>query len=161
MAQYFNLVVQCGRDKEEAEQMEEYFRSIVLQFSNGLTTCCDCCIQQDLQGFWWLNAIPLGASYGSTIKGDTYLLTDQKQYNELRNLLYQQLLVAPPFRCAAAGWEVQDSHIFWDGNPIDDDYSFAELDILCEELWNRLQHPSDFVFFKEGYVRKTNFPRLF
>lgn len=158
---YFNLIVQCGHKEDDAQKMAEHFRNSALRFESGLTTWCRCWIQQDFQGSWWMCATPLGASYASTIEGDTYRLTDQKQYLELRDLLYQYLRTAPAFRCSIAGWEVQDSHIFWDGNPIYDDYSFGDLDVLCAELWNDLQRPSGFSLFKEGYVVKTDFPRLF
>jgi hypothetical protein len=158
VARYFNLVVQCGRDKEEAEQMEEYFRNVVLQFESGLTTHCRCYTQEDSQGCWWICATPLRANYGSCIEGDSYLLTDQNQYNELRNLLSQNLLAAPTFRCATAYWEMQE---FYDDNPAFDNDDFTCLDILCEQLWNQLQRPAEFSFFKEGYVIKADLPRLF
>ncbi len=161
MAMYFNLVAQCGYEENNAEEMAEHFRDSVLRFRNGLTTRCRCWIQQDLKGYWWAIATPLGASYGSCIEGDTYLLTSDEQYEQLRDLLYRQLLSAPPFLCASANWEIQDDYIFHQGNPMDEDYSFAEFDILCGDLWNDLQRPIEYSFFKEGYVIKEDFSRLF
>ncbi len=159
MAQYFNLVVQCGRDEEEAEQMAEYFRNVVLKFDSGLTMPCLCWIEQDLQGFWWTGCTPLGASYGSCIEGDKYLLDNGKQHEELRNLLYQNLHDAPLFRCAIAAWETQDM-IFSDENPPYESFSFADFDVLCDELWSELQRPAEYSFFKEGYVIKAFLPQL-
>ena len=159
MARYFNLVMQGGRNEVEAEQMAECFRNIVLHFDSGLTMRCRCWIEQDLQGFWWTACTPLGASYGGCIDSDKHLLTDEKQHEELRNLLYRNLHDAPPFRCAIAGWETQDM-IFSGENPPYRSFTFADFDIVCDELWNELQRPIEYSFFKTGYVVKTTLPQL-
>jgi hypothetical protein len=103
MAWIFSLSAECGSDESNTHKFAEHFEGISLLLSNGCQCQCHTDIFQDIEENWWCRVSPNNLSeVGIDSPASAYLMT------ELGILLYQSLRLAPTFRYALVGVEVDE-----------------------------------------------------
>lgn len=103
MAWIFSLSVECGCNESNANKFAEYFEGISWFLSNNHQCQCRTDIFQDIEENWWCRVSPNNISeVGINSPESAYLMT------ELGILLYQSLRLAPTFRYALVGVEVDE-----------------------------------------------------
>lgn len=103
MAWIFSLSVECGSQKNAAEQLASHFADSVWVLSNGRESRCRVDLFQDVEDNWWCRVCPSQMSeIGVNAPEAAYLMT------ELGILLYQRLRTAPTFRYGMVGIEVDE-----------------------------------------------------
>lgn len=103
MSWIFSLSAECGSDESNAHQFSEHFEGLSWLLSNGRQCQCHTDIFQDIEDNWWCRIAPNNLSeVGIESPESAYLMT------ELGILLYQSLRLAPPFRYALVGVEVDE-----------------------------------------------------
>lgn len=103
MAWIFSLSAECGSDESNAHKFAEHFEGISWLLSNDRQCQCRTDIFQDIEENWWCRVSPNNLSeVGIDSPESAYLMT------ELGILLYQSLRVAPTFRYALVGVEVDE-----------------------------------------------------
>ncbi|MBD2593797.1 hypothetical protein H6G74_05570 [Nostoc spongiaeforme FACHB-130] len=103
MAWIFSLSAECGSDETTAHKFAQHFIGQIFILSNGSSCLCHVDTFQDIESNWWCRVYPSNISeVGIDSPESAYLMT------ELGILLYQKLRLAPPFRYALVGVEVDE-----------------------------------------------------
>ena len=103
MAWIFSLSAECGANESDAKEFARYFEGISWMLSNGHKCLSYTEIFQDIEENWWCRVSPKNLSAVGIVSPESaYLMT------ELGILLYQSLRLAPPFRYALVGVEVDE-----------------------------------------------------
>lgn len=103
MAWIFSLSAECGADESHVHQFAQHFEGIEWILSNGRKSLARTATFQDMEENWWCRVYPNNISaVGIDSAASAYDLT------ELGILLYQRLQVAPAFRYALVGVEVDE-----------------------------------------------------
>jgi hypothetical protein len=101
MAWIFGLSAECGPDESKARLFAQSFEGVSWTLSNGRQCHCRTAIFQDVDENWWCRVCPNNISeIGIESPESAYLMT------ELGILFYQHLRLAPAFRYALVGVEV-------------------------------------------------------
>lgn len=159
MAVYYYLAVACP-DQDAAAAVTDYFDSLVLVLSNGLSIRCGASTSQDWEGAWWSIVRPYGASinaFDSDGQPEPNLTTGA-QRSEIGNLLYQHLRGAPEFRYALFGAEALDQ--FFD---VDSTHNMVLRDpkliqdgweglVIDQALWEQIGYSDRYEPFRPGCV---------
>lgn len=146
MAWVFSLSVECGPNKNTAEQFSAHFETVSWTLSNNTQPHCRDTLFQDVDDNWWCQICPDSLSeIGIESPDAAYRMT------ELGILLYQHLRTAPTYRFALVGVEVDEFRTH--SELLDDapDLNFSGL-VLSDTLWQSIGQPSTFRSFSSGYV---------
>ncbi len=147
MAWVFSLSAECGTKLFEAEQFAQYFNEISWVLSNGIHSQCRAAIFQDLEENWWCRVCPSGISeIGIDQTESADLMT------EIGIFLYQALRLAPRFRYALVGIEVDEFRTY--SELIEDSTLVFPGLVLSENVWQATGSSSVFHSFSLGYVWK-------
>jgi hypothetical protein len=144
MAYIFELAVECGPNKEDAEAVGKSFDGyqIKVKGSQGdLLSLCRVACWQDKEKNWWCSVIPSGVSLGgldNTIKSKEEIL-------QVTSSLYDRLRCAPCFRYAVAGFEVTPfdtySELLRDKGPNHEPFDGL---VLSQTLWEEIARPAGY-----------------
>lgn len=159
MAVYYYLAVGCSTQLN-ALDIANHFHDLVLPVAEGLGISCEASTYSDQSGAWWSIIRPIGASINAyTPSGEPEPnLTDRAQRSIIGQLLYQHLRAAPPFRCAAYGWEVMERFFDDYNTPAERLQEQAMREegwpglVVEESLWPQRNPPPTYVPFRSGYV---------
>ena len=103
MAWIFSLSAECGSDESKVNQFAKHFQGIEWTLSNSRPCQCRTDTFQDIEENWWCRVYPNNISeVGIDRPESAYVMT------ELGILLYQRLRLAPEFRYALVGVEVDE-----------------------------------------------------
>lgn len=153
MGWFFTLSAEFGMNQTDAENFAAYFKHFSLVLSDGQQFLCQAGCYQEAGGNspnWWCTVCPKKAD-----GKDINVLNDWQEMNELAPLLYERLQLAPSFRYAIVGIEV-DEHVTYD--ELLSDAPISEVDnltsglVISEDLWRKLGSPHGFVSFRPGYL---------
>jgi hypothetical protein len=146
MAWLFSLSAECGSEESNAHEFSQHFMGQTLILSNGSPCLCRADTFQDIEENWWCRVYPNNMSeVGIDNPESAYLMT------ELGILLYQNLRLAPPFRYALVGVEVDEFRIY--SELIEDlpNLSIPGL-VLSTKIAQEVETLSGFQAFSSGYV---------
>lgn len=145
MAWIFSLSVECGAEKNMAEQVASHFADSAWILSNGRESSCRIDLFQDIEDNWWCRVCPSQVSeIGVNAPEAAYIMT------ELGILLYQRLRTAPAFRYGLVGIEVDEFRTY---NEL-----LAEATVvipglvLASSIGKELGQISGFQIFSSGYI---------
>ncbi|MHA1148989.1 MAG: tetratricopeptide repeat protein [Promethearchaeota archaeon] len=149
MAIYYFLSIECGPTENASLKLCEFFKNkslilsddteVNLSFSNGM----------DEIGNWWIEVIPQGVNYGSLMDSNIRLV--DYFTGEITQQLYNLLKIAPTFRYALAGYEVEFFLLFNQLEKSLQDDCFEGM-ILSKELWEYFGKCDMYETFSKGYV---------
>jgi hypothetical protein len=147
MAWIFSLSAECGSDESNAHKFtQHYFEGISWLLSNGRQCQCRTDIFQDIEENWWCRVSPNNLSkVGIESPESAYLMT------ELGILLYQSLRVAPSFRYALVGVEVDEFRTYSELIADLPNLSMPGL-VLAEAIEQELEIFPAFRSFSPSYV---------
>lgn len=142
----FSLSVECGMSQNAANRVSAYFEDVLFTLSTNATSQCSTTLFQDMDEGWWCRVCPSDVSeIGIEAPDAAYLMT------EIGIALYQQLRMAPSFRYALVGVEVDEFRTYRELLNEPSTLSFPGL-VLSEETWKAMASPSTFHAFTQGYV---------
>ena len=146
MAWVFSLSVECGPNRDSAEQISTHFDAVAWNLSNNVCFQCNTAVFQDVDDNWWCRVCPDSLSeIGIESADSAYLMT------ELGILLYQRLKSVSNYRFALVGVEVDEFRTY--SELLDD---APDLDIpglvVTDTLWQSTGQSSTFRPFSPGYV---------
>jgi hypothetical protein len=142
----FSLSAECGPGQVDAERFAQHFDGLSWILSNSISSQCHTAIFQDLDDHWWCRVCPNHVSgTGIDAPDMAYMMT------ELGILLYQRLRLAPTFRYALVGVEVDEFRTYSELRIETPNASFPGL-VLSEKLWQLLGSSVLFRPFSPGYV---------
>lgn len=153
MGWFFTLSAELSSNQTDAKNFAEHFNHFSLVLSDGQQFFCQAGCHQEAGGKspnWWCIVCPTKAD-----GKDINVLKDWQEMNELAPLLYGRLQLAPSFRYAIVGIEV-DEYVTYD--ELLSDAPIEELDntssglVVSEELWRKLGSPHGLVSFRLGYL---------
>lgn len=156
MAWLYCLSTECGADKNRAEVFAKHFEGLSFELITGKTSMCSVAIHSDEENNWWVDVVPnnITGSCGSS-------LNDAIEVSELGFRLYKHLKLAPQFRFALFGCEVEEFRLYSelandvatyrDGRTEFNNHpGFSGL-VLSHELWEELGKPIAFPPFTDKY----------
>ncbi|MGK7874472.1 MAG: hypothetical protein AB4426_14540 [Xenococcaceae cyanobacterium] len=146
MAWVFSLSAECGSEQKAAERFSKHFEDVSWVLSSGAQSQCRTKAFQDIDENWWCQVCPSSVSeIGIEAPDSAYLMT------ELGILLYQHLRLAPDFRYALVGVEVDEFRTYSELLDESPNFSFPGL-VLSNATWQTMASPSTFRPFSSGYV---------
>jgi hypothetical protein len=146
MAWIFSLSAECGSEEISASKFAQHFMEQILILSNGSRCLCRTDTFQDIENNWWCRVYPNNISeLGIDSPESAYLMT------ELGILLYKHLRIAPPFRYALVGVEVDEFRTY--SELIEDlpNLSIPGL-VLAKKIQQEVEALKVFRIFSSGYV---------
>jgi hypothetical protein len=150
MAWIFSLSAECGSNPEDAARFAQHFHQVSGWLSNGLECKFSAETFQDSEDNWWNIVFPIGVSQvGITTPEDAYQMT------EIGIILDKNLRLAPSFRYALVGIEVDEFRTYSELIEADNQsaINFPGL-VLAEKVWQLMGCPVGFQPFKSGYFWK-------
>ncbi len=149
MAVYYFLSVECGPSEDLSLNVCNYFTDKILKLTDGTKVSLQCSYGKDKIGNYWVEVIPEGVNYGSP-SGSDYRLVDYFT-GEITQQLYDLLKIAPHFRYALAGYEVEFFILFKELAKCLEDGCYEGM-ILSEELWKKFGKSDMYVPFCKGFM---------
>jgi hypothetical protein len=154
MARWYSMMVAFAGESP-AELGERAFAGLRVALDFAELPPCRTWRTQGADGAWWVYAVPPGVSLGTA---DVPLLTAPAQLDEVAEQLYARLRDVEGFRCALAGWEVEDLFRPLPGSsdvlveePLARGGECPGL-VVSEGLWRRHGASVRFESFAPGYV---------
>ncbi|NER33964.1 MAG: hypothetical protein F6J93_07945 [Oscillatoria sp. SIO1A7] len=150
MGWIFSLSAECGSNREAAQRFAKHFDQIGLQLSSGVDSKCSAGLFQDSEDNWWARVCPNETSQvGITTPEDAAVMT------ELGLLLYKHLRLAPSFRYAMVGVEVDEFRTYSELLEPEErpDILWPGL-VLERALWQLMDSPVGFRSFAPSYLWK-------
>ena len=145
MAWIFSLSVECGSQKNAAEQLASHFADSAWVLSNGRESHCRVDLFQDIEDNWWCRVCPSQISeIGVNVPEAAYLMT------ELGILLYQRLRTAPTFRYGMVGIEVDEFRTY--SELLEESTVAIPGLVLASSVRKELGQASGFQTFSSGYI---------
>jgi hypothetical protein len=148
MAWSFGLAAECGELEANAANFCQHFQGSILNLNDGSSVECRGGIFQDLDDNWWCRVCPQGVRLTGVDTPETaYLMT------EIGILLYRLLQLAPAFRFALVGVEVDEFRTYHE--LIEDRSILAVLFpglVLAHPVWKSIGSPGSFRKFAGDYV---------
>ncbi|WP_427160970.1 hypothetical protein ACQFX9_04940 [Aliinostoc sp. HNIBRCY26] len=146
MAWIFSLSAECGSEEISASKFAQHFMGQILTLSNGSPCLCRADTFQDIENNWWCRVYPNNISeLGIDSPESAYLMT------ELGILLYKHLRLAPPFRYALVGVEVDE---FRTHSELIEDLPNLSIPglVLAKKIEQEVETLQIFRIFSSGYV---------
>ena len=149
MAIYYFLSVECGPSENNSLKICQHFKNKSLVLTDGTEVIINCSNMKDEIGNWWVEVIPQGVNYGSPMGSDIRLV--DYFTGEITQKLYDLLKIAPTFRYALAGYEIEFFLLF---NELEEYLQDGcnEGMILSKELWEYFGKCDNYEPFSKGYV---------
>jgi hypothetical protein len=145
MAWIFSLSAECGPEQGAAICFSSHFEGVAWVLSNGVRSECCPSIFQDIDANWWCRVCPSNISeIGIEAPESAYLMT------ELGILLYQHLKLAPAFRYALVGVEVDEFRTYSELQAELPNLHFPGL-VLADAIYQAKRLPRTFQPFSLGY----------
>ena len=146
MAWLFSLSAECGVDERKVNQFAQYFEGREWQLSNNRQCQCRTDQFQDIEENWWCRVYPDNISQvGIDSPASAYVMT------ELGILLYQALRLAPLFRYALVGVEVDEFRTYSELMEDLFNLSIPGL-VIAKEFHLDLERTPHFQPFNSSYV---------
>ncbi|NJN30338.1 MAG: hypothetical protein HC824_07815 [Synechococcales cyanobacterium RM1_1_8] len=141
----FSLSVECGAQKNAAEQLASHFADSVWALSNGRESSCRVDLFQDIEDNWWCRVCPSQTSeIGVNAPEAAYLMT------ELGILLYQRLRTAPAFRYGLVGIEVDEFRTY--SELLEEEIVAIPGLVVASPIGRELGQADKFQNFSPGYI---------
>ena len=151
MGWFFSLSAEIGPNRAKADCFAEYFSRVLLKASNHIQFSCLTGVWPDRIGEndnYWCLVSPKNAD-GELVS----VFENSELLTELGYELYKHLYLAPDFRYALVGIEV-DGFIDYDELIVDEPEEYNGFDglVISEDIWQLPGRPDCFVKFKPGYL---------
>jgi hypothetical protein len=150
MAYIFELAVECGPNKEDAEAIGKFFEGYQIKVQGSqadLLSLCRVACWQDKENNWWCSIIPSGVSQGLC---DNIIKSDGEIF-QVKQSLYLRLKSAPFFRYAICEFEITPFDTYsrllreqgTDRDPL-------QGLVLNRQIWEDIGRPQGYEPFREN-----------
>ena len=145
--------IQYSNSEKNAKHFAEHFNNLSFILSDGQQFFCEAGFGLDEGGVKGKNYWCVVSSIKAN-KKDINVFEDWQKMNEIAFRLYERLKLAPTFRYALIGVEV-DQFLSYEeliSDKVAEEKTNINGLVISENIWKKLNSPRSFVNFQSGYL---------